>query len=200
MPEELAERGVPERYRHCSFANFDAYSKKLVSKLDALKALATGKMGRGVFLFGPAGVGKSHLAVAVMGELVVRGWQGQFIRAIEFAARCQQAFQREETVQGIVGELLDGRFLVLDDVGSERATDFVVRSLFFLVDDAYCRQKVLILTSNLSLEQLHELEPRIASRLVEACELFGFEGIEDYRLRKVTGRKTTGKETILTVQ
>jgi DNA replication protein DnaC len=86
-------------------------------------------------------------------------------------------------VAEIVAEILDRkRFVVVDDVACEKTTEFVRQSLLHLVDEVYTRQKTLIVTSNLSLDQLGEFEPRVASRLAEMCDLYEFTE-PDYRVR-----------------
>lgn len=189
MPDELAERGVPRRYLDCSLENFKVYNEKLAAKLNGLRELVSSKPKRGIFLFGPVGTGKTHLAVSYMSELIVRGYGGSFIRAIGFIIRCQQSFRNEEDVTSIIDELLDKHFLVLDDIGSEHVTDFVRQSLLLLIDEAYCREKILVVTSNLSLEDLNIIDPRIPSRLAEMCKLFKLD-FDDYRVLKAAGHQS----------
>lgn len=188
LPEELAKNGVPERYRRCSFDNFDVYARKLTSKVDMLRGIAGSRPDRGVFLFGPVGGGKTHLAVSLAAEWLIRGYEGCFLRAIEFILRCQRAFRNDETPDQIVGDLLDGRFLVLDDLGSGKETEFARQCILHLIDEAYCREKVLVVTSNLGLNELNDLDPRIPSRLAEMCDIFHLDA-DDYRVRCAVKRQ-----------
>src|SRR5437879_369823 len=74
----LADANIPKRYQHCTFENFSAYNESLERALDAARLLPkrflesrTQEMvGRGVFLDGQPGVGKTHLAVAVLRHIV----------------------------------------------------------------------------------------------------------------------------------
>jgi len=70
----LVDSNIPKRYQHCTLANFRAYNESLQHALDAAKLLTERfptastreQLGRGLFLDGAPGVGKTHLAVAVL--------------------------------------------------------------------------------------------------------------------------------------
>jgi DNA replication protein DnaC len=122
--------------------------------------------------------GKTHLAVAAMRLLIKRGFHGPFVNARTFV-RCQTAFKQKESAREIVDEILHRDFLILDDLGSEKATDYVRQSLLYLVDECYSREVALVATSNFGLEALNQLDKRIASRLVEMCDLIKFDETDD---------------------
>jgi DNA replication protein DnaC len=182
MPERLRSCGVPLRYQNCTFSNFNAYSAELRTKVDLLSGIAKSELKRGVFLFGSVGTGKTHLAASILGEQLLLRRQGWFVRGIAFASRCRESFRAEESVAGIVSELLDRDLLVFDDLGAEKTSDFVRESLLHLFDEAYCNGRPVVITSNLTIAQISTSEPRLASRITEMCALFKMTG-EDYRFR-----------------
>src|SRR5262245_40351637 len=76
----LADANIPKRYQHCTIANFMAYNESLQRAASQARRLAESDdlaAGRGIFFEGLPGVGKTHLAVAVlkrvMDRLNVRG-------------------------------------------------------------------------------------------------------------------------------
>lgn len=72
--------------------------------------------------------------------------------------------------------------LCLDDLGAEKMSDFKRESLYYLIDERYKNNLSIIITSNFTIQQLDELEPRIASRLQEMGKILYFRG-QDYRLK-----------------
>lgn len=129
------------------------------------------------------GTGKTHLAIGLLRALVERRLvRGKFLSARTFVMRCQTAFRRRESAEDIVDELLQGTdLLVLDDVGSEKVTDYARHSLLHLVDECYGRDVVLVITSNVDVQALNQIDERIASRVVEMCACLRFEE-PDYRV------------------
>lgn len=71
----------------------------------------------------------------------------------------------------------------IDDVGAERWTEAVRQALCFIIDARYREMLPTVVTSNLSIEDIDRLEPRVASRLAEMGRVLEL-GSEDYRLRR----------------
>lgn len=189
---ELRERlrdwwNVPDRYLDCRFDNFEVYDGALGTRLNLVRKVAAERGS--AFLFGRPGAGKTHLATAAMAEWISRGAKGHFIGALEYTLRVQAAFGNPKE---IAEELLDdANFLLLDDVGTERANEASRLALLYLVDTAYRDRKRLLVTSNLMPEELNRFEPRIVSRLSEMGSLISLKA-DDYRLRMAAAarRKT----------
>jgi DNA replication protein DnaC len=189
LTDKMKWSGLPSFYRECTLGNFDAYTSSLKKKLSIVKDWVARDLDTGLYLFGPVGNGKSHLLAGVMRELGRRGIFGRYINGREFALRCQNSFSaNSNSVLDIVDEHIRGEYLAIDDLASEKATEFVRQSLLELIDRAYTNSKVLLVTSNLTLDQLNAIEPRIASRLAEMCDLLEFNEA-DYRVRLAAERK-----------
>jgi DNA replication protein DnaC len=185
----LEQFGVPPKCLDYTFPGFRTPTEQLSKKVKFIQNWTTSDLGIGLYLFGSVGTGKTHLAVAAMRELIKRGLRGRFVNARRFILRCQTAFGREESAEDVVYELLDGaNFLILDDLGSEKATDYVRQSLLHLVDECYTREIVIVVTSNVDFEVLNEIDERIASRLIEMCDRVKFSE-QDYRVRIAKNRR-----------
>ena len=77
----LADARIPRRYQHCDFTNYVAYNEQLTAALRYATRLAERfpVVDKGLFLQGPPGVGKTHLAVATLREVIgSRGARGLF--------------------------------------------------------------------------------------------------------------------------
>lgn len=184
--DELAERlewaEVPPRYRSCRFENFNAYNAKLARKMDIVKKLVSER--RGMFLFGPVGSGKTHLAISALAEYIIAGARCKFLGAADFVCGVQGAYGNPKE---IVRELLDYRVVLIDDLGAERATESSRAALLYLVDQLYGARKKFIVTSNQTPAEIHAFEPRIMSRLTEICTLVELAA-DDYRIRSAAQR------------
>ena len=71
------EARIPARYRRCDFDNFQVYpNEKLTNAVSAVRRFADAfpNSPKGLCLIGPHGIGKTHLAVAVLRELAEVKW------------------------------------------------------------------------------------------------------------------------------
>lgn len=135
------------------------------------------KENTGLILWGNKGTGKSTAAACIANSLLNRGVStimtsfGSIIRTIE---------SRDERESRLIGRLNSARLLIIDDLGTERASDYVIEKVYNVVDARYRRQKPLIITTNLSIRDMRdELDiryARIYDRLFEICHPIQFTG------------------------
>ena len=133
----------------------------------------------GLFLFGPAGSGKTELAAYAaicVAELRNRvGW-------VHIPTIVEQA--RRNPQQGIMDFVPACHLLVMDDLGAERVTEFGREQLYLLLERRYAESRPSIITSNATLETIGaHLDDRIASRIAGMCKPVSFSGVPDYRAK-----------------
>lgn len=151
----------------------------------------------GLFLFGPVGCGKTHLAQATRYELrKCPEWQEKYPRFVpvpELLLRIRSSFNNysDETEEMIIDELTHrSEYLFLDDFGAEKISDFSIETIYLILDRRLRLGKwKVFITSNFSLSQLAELtSDRIASRILEMCEIQEIYET-DWRLKKKNEEK-----------
>jgi DNA replication protein DnaC len=175
---------------------------QLVAMLDAaqrfaaqLPAMRRGEMPiRWLSLLGTSGAGKTHLAKVIFDcvwclppsrpGLPRHPNGGRFEKWARFIGRLKSG---EVNINAMIDELCAARFAVLDDFGAERDPSGFSTETFCRVLDGRLG-KPTVITSNLLLPQIGELDTRIASRLLRD----GGEVVEvnttDFALRQRGGK------------
>ena len=125
----------------------------------------------GLLLWGGYGVGKTSLAVALM-----RSWLDDsrrpalFVTAPDLLDRLRASYQHdaEGSEDDVLRAVREVPFLVLDDLGAERVTDWVRERLFVVINHRHDHQMPTVYTSNLYPDGLaDQLGERIVNRLIE---------------------------------
>lgn len=128
------------------------------------------KNGRGLLLFGSTGQGKTFAAECVANKLFDEG-RNVIMRSLsQVVLEIQGAgFDSEEYVD----RLASCSLLILDDLGTERMTEFAQTSVFAVIDARYSARKPMVITTNLTGEELSQTDDlnrqRLFGRILERC-------------------------------
>jgi DNA replication protein DnaC len=145
---------IPERYRNCRLQNFKDLQNESLKKAKAVAKRFVDHwpaVDAGLLISGPVGVGKTHLAVAILNDLVdTKGATALFCDFSDLLDRIQASFSRsnEENQDDIVAPYRDAELLVLDELGARRPSDWVREVLYGLLNTRYNRGRLTILTTN----------------------------------------------------
>ena len=129
--------------------------------------------GKGLWLYGGQGTGKTCAAVAATKELRRRGYTVGFHSAPNLLDKLRAAAHNDDDRQAadhLMKQLAALDLLVLDDLGAQASTNYALDRFYRLVNDRYVEQRALIITTNFTPDELErELHPRFTSRLKEMC-------------------------------
>ncbi len=165
---------IPKRYEHC---DFESYVTDLVdgktwtaqhgqslknAKLQTQGFVRDypGSAEKGLLLIGPSGVGKTHLAVASLKELIRRGHGGLFCDYRELLKEIQACYNAasESTEMGILEPIRNAEILVLDDLGASKPSAWVLDIIALVLNARYNERRTTILTTNY-LDEAPSAEP-----------------------------------------
>jgi DNA replication protein DnaC len=197
--QRLADSNIPKRYQHCSLGNFAAYNESLEHAV--LKAQRVAESfpvsTRGLLFEGQPGVGKTHLAVAVLKQVIqTSGARGLFYDTRDLLRVIRSTYDPSirTTELEILWPVMRADLLVLDDLGAEKASEWVEETMNLIVNTRYNEKRLTIFTSNYqdipddtdSNSLLFRIGYRMRSRLHEMCEFVEMDGA-DYRELPVNG-------------
>jgi len=212
---------IPKRYEHCDFESFstDIGTAQQQQSLKHAKLQVEGFLRdypateQGLLLAGPSGVGKTHLAVAALKELIHRGHGGLFCDYRELLKEIQASYNAasESTEMGILEPIRAAEVLILDDLGASKPSDWVRDIVSIVLNARYNEKRTTIITTNYvdnpqsegeatrlpsgklvaaikedSLEQ--RIGSRMRSRLYEMCRTVDIGASDFRRERTQAGR------------
>jgi DNA replication protein DnaC len=154
---------IPKRYEHCDFESYvvdladgKTWTAQHEQSLKNVKLSVQGFLSsypaaeKGLLLIGPSGVGKTHLAVAALKELVRRGHAGLFCDYRELLKEIQASYNpaSESTEMGVLEPVRTTEVLVLDDLGASKPSDWVRDIVGIVLNARYNEKRTTIITTN----------------------------------------------------
>lgn len=193
----VTEARIPRRYQHCTLKDFVSYDNEtLEDALARSRKMADDfpVIDRGLFFLGDPGVGKTHLAVAILRQVMLtRGARGIFYDTRDLLKLIRGTYSQASgtTELGVLRPVMEADLLVLDDLGAEKTSEWVEETLNLIVNTRYSERRATVFTSNYpdlppeSTSETITLHDRIGfrmrSRLHEMCDFLDLEGA-DYRM------------------
>ncbi|MBI1941885.1 MAG: ATP-binding protein [Acidobacteria bacterium] len=209
----LDQARIPRRYEHCALENFDI--RKDPSTGQANPSLAAARLVAerfveeyptdfGLLFLGPTGVGKTHLAVAVLRELVLRkSVECLFYDFRDLLKEIQDSYNpvSQTSELRVLQPVLDVEVLALDELAALNPSDWVKETLAHIINSRYNQKKVTMITTTLPFAEtttrsgartpsgdevpnversLGQLGVTLRSRLYEMCKLVEMHS-DDYR-------------------
>jgi DNA replication protein DnaC len=136
--------------------------------------------GRGLWLFGDTGTGKTTLAMLVSKAALEAGRSVAIYSLPKLLARIRRTYDSEpggDSYLAFFERLTAVDLLHIDDLGAEKRSDWVLEQLYALINERYEAQRSVLVTTNLPHEELEEqIGGRTVSRLSQICDevpLFG---------------------------
>jgi DNA replication protein DnaC len=157
----LMASGTRGRFQRASFENFNATTK---DQRDALKAcrdfadrVCAGETGT-LFLIGPPGTGKTHLACSIVRAVIERTAERAVFTTVVDLVRSIRATwgsrDRENSESSVIAGFVEPLLLVLDDIGANLGSEAEQRHLLDVIDGRYVAERPIVVTSNLTADEI----------------------------------------------
>lgn len=186
--KEYRRLGFPESdMQKWTFENADGSNEKIINAARNYVANFSEFRGngKGLLLFGTVGTGKTYIAACIANALIDKGYP---VLMTNFARIANTVSGMFEGKQEYYDSLNRFPLLILDDLSAERKTEYMQEIVFNVIDSRYRAGLPLIVTTNLTSEELKHPSDisyqRTFSRLLEMCLPVKVEG-KDKRLEKL---------------
>ena len=167
---QLSKAGIPSKFWNITT---DKNSQKYLDS------------NTGLYLWGQAGTGKTVFACSMAKHYLSQGKNVRFWSSVGLIMNLHNLWRQPEKLilDFIESESIYPAVLILDDLGSEKLTEYVRTTFYHILNEREGWEKQTIITSNYSLDELDKyLGARISSRISGMCELLKFGG-KDMRLK-----------------
>jgi DNA replication protein DnaC len=183
--------GIPKRFRGVGFER-----KPIVDMDPALTRQIRGfvrdigtnlENGRGLWLFGDVGTGKTSLAMLVSKAALEAGRSVAIYSMPRLLADIKETYEdrSESSYMQLFDRLVGVDLLHIDDLGAEKRTEWVLEQVYSIINERWQEQRSVVVTTNLiDIDELRgQIGPRTVSRLHEMCELIPIMG-RDRRMQQ----------------
>lgn len=182
---------MDKKYREVTFDKYEVreenkkvfeMAKKYVDRFQDMY-----KKNQGLLLYGPVGTGKSFTAACIGNYLLDNA---KPVIMTSFVKILQDIWENDREAEYIT-ILNSASLLIVDDLGTERETDYALEKVCNIIDSRVRANKPMIITSNLELNDMMECEDirkkRIYDRILECCYPM-YVGGKSFRMMKAAQR------------
>ncbi|NLJ33150.1 MAG: ATP-binding protein [Firmicutes bacterium] len=198
--KKLSSARLRRKFRKRTFANFETAPGNRIA-YEAARDYAENfasyrQMGRSLIFLGDVGRGKTHLAAAILQEVLRQGYDGIFVVVIELLNEIRDSYERSnKRERDLLQVVKETDLLVLDDLAAaERFTEWERGKLYEIINARYEDENPIIITTNRTITWIEErLGEKVVGRLLEMSgDILPLDG-EDYR-EKIAAEMRKGRK------
>ena len=137
-----------------------------------------------IILQGNTGLGKTHLSLAIAGEVIKRGFGVIYASAQNILSQLENEKFGRAQYADTEKNILECDLFILDDLGSEFRSQFTASAVYNIINTRLLNGRPTIISTNLSMESIEDIyTPRIASRILSEYTLLQFDGNDIRQLK-----------------
>jgi DNA replication protein DnaC len=178
----LRTQGIQDKhYREWTFANDDGSNPQMMDKARKYceRWMDMYRDNIGLLLWGDVGNGKTYFAACIANYLIDHGVP---VLMTNFIRLANALSGYDEDKNAYIKSLDNYKLMIIDDLGAERQSDYMLEQVYNVIDSRYKSRQPLIITTNLQLSEIKNPADikysRIYSRILEMCVPIAFRGAD----------------------
>ncbi|WKY45633.1 ATP-binding protein [Eubacteriaceae bacterium ES2] len=178
--ERLTVQGIQDKaLRSASFEKADGSNQKNMQRAQSYVQKFREDFypqGSGLLFWGDTGRGKTYTAACIANALIDKGIP---VLKTDFSTISNQLYAAQDK-NATLASFNRYDLLVIDDLGVERKSDYMLENMFIIIDQCYKNNKPMIITTNITLQMLGNptsiVQSRLYDRILEKCIPLFFDG------------------------
>lgn len=189
----LAASGMGDAFNLLTFENFKSWNKEAaLARATAMRYAIEFEdvehtKQNSLALLGTVGAGKTMLGCCVLNDLLGRNIGVKYVPYGEMVTTLKQNAMDEAKYWQLAGSYINARVLFIDDLFKGSYTEADLKHLYTVINSRYLAKRPIVVTSELTIKQMCDIDLAIGSRIAEVCSKHAFtffSGLEgNYRLR-----------------
>lgn len=184
-------------YRDCTFERDDGKTPNTSSICERYAATFDPKDPYGLLLLGDVGTGKSYMSSAIANRVIDLGFSA-FQTDVRYIVNLMESSfeRRQQNLDRILGYDL----LLIEDLGAQRNTSYMMEHVYAIIDGRYKSGKPMVITTNLDPRRINDASGdeawrRVFDRILERCYPIEFTG-ENRRASKKMEMRTAMRKRL----
>ena len=174
---------IDSKFYKSTFKSADLEGEHMKLAKKYAETLKNKNIKEGLLFTGSVGTGKTFASSCIANELINNGKTVLIINLALYLIKLRTEWDKAES--DFLRQVKKCDLLIIDDLGAENITPFVLEKTFNLVDTRYRSEKPLIITSNLSTEEIEGVfKARISDRIKEMCFPISVKGTSKREFNK----------------
>lgn len=181
--ERIERSGISEAFREKTFGNFEASDGTAEAKRICMEYVSDYEKNS-LMLSGQVGSGKTHLAIAILNNLLHRGVPAIYLEYRSFMTSMKQSIIDRDYYARELSRFQNIPVLLVDDVFKGKITESDVNIMYELLNHRYFNRSSTIFTSEKDIDGLLDIDEAVGSRIYEMCRKYTIRMTGgNYRLR-----------------
>lgn len=178
-------------YASCTFEADDGRNLNQTELCKRYAATFTRNDPNGLLLFGKTGTGKTFMSSCIANAVIEAGFTAHQTDIGYITNILQSSISnRQKNLQRI----LDCDLLLIEDLGAQRSTEYMMENVYTVIDGRYKSGKPMVITTNFSYDEMLNVSDtnpwcRIFDRIIERCYPVEFEDVSHRKVKAVQMRK-----------
>lgn len=179
----IEKSGISEEFRQKTFSNYKENDDNKEAKAICM-SYVNDYENNSLLLSGQVGSGKTHLAIAILNNLLHRSVPAIYLEYRGFMTDIKQSMTDKEYYIRELGRYKNAPVLMIDDLFKGKITESDINVMYELLNHRYFNKMSTIFTTEKEIDQLMRVDEAIGSRIYEMCRAYNIRmSGGNYRLR-----------------